>query len=53
MNIGDNVMPKINRIVVKTIQTHLDQLSVMEINTELEVSPGKLFPVSCTTGDSP
>lgn len=45
-------MPKIDRIVVKITQTHLVQLSVMEIKPEIEVPPGKLFPMSCTAGDS-
>lgn len=53
MNIGNHVMAKMDRIVVKTAQTCLDQLSVMEIKPEIEVAPGKLFPVSCTAGDSP
>lgn len=43
-------MTKIDRIAVKTAQTHIDQLWVMEIKPDIEVPLGKLvlFPVSCT-----
>lgn len=53
MNIGNHVMPKIDRIGVKTAQIPLAQLWVMEIKPEIEVPPGKLFPVSYTAGGSP